>query len=74
MTKLYRTPPRRLDKFAASPVADKAEFRAAFDQAKTTYPGEALGYIGTDGKHHYFQVAGVAEARLVPVSCGWKPL
>jgi hypothetical protein len=71
---IYRIPPRGLDKFAASPApgCDKAEFRAAFDAARATYPGEELGYIGTDGRHHFFQVHGVAEARLVPVSRGWK--
>ena len=65
--------PRRLDKFAASPCADKAEFRAAFDRAGAAYPGVKLGYIGTDGRYHFFQETGVAEAYLVPVTDGWRP-
>jgi len=69
---MRKLPPRRLDKFAASPVSDKVEFRAAFDAAHAAYPDVKLGYIGTDGKHHYFQESGVAEAYLVPVTHGWK--
>jgi hypothetical protein len=63
---------KRLDKFAASPVGDKAEFKAAFVAAKAKYPGIVLGYIGTDGKNHFFQESGSPQEYKVPVSEGWK--
>jgi hypothetical protein len=72
MKQIRRLPPRKLDLFAASPVSDKCEFRAAFERACALYPSTKLGYIGTDGTHHYFQERGVAEAYLVPVSAGWS--
>jgi hypothetical protein len=68
-----KLPPRWLDKFSASPVGDRAEYRAAFAAAKATYPDVELGYIGTDGAAHYFQKLGEPLAYLVPVSDGWKP-
>jgi hypothetical protein len=70
---MRKLPPPRLDKFSASPTSDKAEFKAAFEAAHTAYPDVKLGYIGTDGKHHYFQEAGEPLAYLVPVSNGWRP-
>jgi hypothetical protein len=60
--------PKNLDKFAASPVGDKIEFKRAFDLAKETYPNVALGYIGTDGKEHFFEERGERLAYVVPAS------
>jgi hypothetical protein len=61
-----------LDVGAASPVGDRAEFKAAFDAIRAAYPGAALTYVGTDGADHYFQKHGDATAYVVPVSKGWK--
>ena len=64
---------RRLDKFAASPVGDKVEFVKLFEAARAKWPALKLGYIGTDGERHFFQVMGDQTEYSVPVSRGWKP-
>ena len=64
--------PKHLDKFSASPVGDKAEFRAAFDAIQSKHPDKEIEYIGTDGALHYFQERGNATPFTVAVSDGWK--
>ena len=68
---MKKTPKTYLDKFAASPVGDKVEFKAAFAAATAAYPGVELGYIGTDGISHYFQKSGSPQEYKVPVTAGW---
>jgi hypothetical protein len=65
--------PRHLDKFAASPVGDKKEFERAYAAIQRAHPELNLGYVGTDGKLHYFQVRDDPIAYTVPVSAGWTP-
>ena len=62
-----------LDKGAASPVGDKAEFKAAFDAVRRAYPDVELAYVGTDGREHFFQKWRDPMAYVVPVSEGWIP-
>jgi hypothetical protein len=65
-------PPDNLDKFTASPMGDKEEFKTAWERTKALYPNVTLTYIGTDGFNHYFQEHGVELAYVVPVSKNWK--
>jgi len=63
-----------LDKFSASPVGDRVEFKKLFELAKEKYPELELEYIGyRDGKH-YLQLWGDPTEFWVPSSESWKPL
>jgi hypothetical protein len=64
-TVIRKLPPKHLDKFSVSPVADKAEFARAWQAIR--FVDKELDYIGNDGELHYFQERGVAQAYCVPI-------
>lgn len=67
---MFTHKPKTLDKFAASPVGNKAEYATAWDAARASdWYEDGLGYVGTDGEFHYFQKHGLTTGfARVPVS------